>query len=184
MKKVALFFFVIMLSLTINAQHLKFMGIPIDGNINTFASKLASKGFSVSQKNKNAGVGLRILKGRFYDRTVELWIEYTPSTKTVYCVQVLFDHDSKTSCESLMKEIKNSIQNKYLNEEEEGKTKGGHDITIYHVYENKNYDTYYLGDIYTGISRDESYYSEYNLRLTYEDGKNRDKNYDVINDDI
>ena len=38
-------------------EHLKFLGFPIDGSVNEYASKLKSKGFYVSPDNKYASVG-------------------------------------------------------------------------------------------------------------------------------
>lgn len=178
MKKL-LFALLLLMPLCVSAQHLKFMNIPIDGKINSFASKLNAKGFTLSPKNKQAGVGLRIMKGRFFDQPAELWISYTPQTSIVYSVRVVFWSNERTLCESFMKDIKNSISYKYNYEEEEGKTKGGSDITIYHIMENEEY----TGDIYIGISQSSEYYG-YDLNLTYEDFINSFKNEYRKSDDI
>lgn len=39
-------------------EHLKFLGFPIDGTVNEYASKLMSKGFYVSPDNEYASKGL------------------------------------------------------------------------------------------------------------------------------
>ena len=46
-------------------EHLKFLGFPIDGTVNEYASKLISKGFYVSPDNKYASKGLRVMEGPF-----------------------------------------------------------------------------------------------------------------------
>ena len=184
MRRILLFivtFFIVTLSA--NAQHLKFLGIPMNTNITNFSAKLKSKGYSIASKNKLAGSGLRIMEGRFYNQNAELWISYTPSTKMVYSVRVVFWSDSKEVCKSFMEEIETSINEKYICTHEEGKTKGGDDVDIFWIHEMKGDEYVQIGDIYIGISDDTSYYG-YNLSLTYEDRINRNKHEESKSDDI
>lgn len=44
-------------------EHLKFLGFPIDGTVNEYASKLKAKGFYVSPDNEYASNGLRVMEG-------------------------------------------------------------------------------------------------------------------------
>lgn len=183
MKKVLMLIFIVLMSVSMYGQHLKFMGVPIDGNINTFAAKMAAKGFSVSPRNKYAGVGIRLMRGIFFDQNVELWISYTPETKTVYRVRVEFWNENKDVCESYMKEIESVIKDKYIYVYDESKTKGGDDIDVYTIY--PDVGSLSLGDIYIGIHDASSLYGYgYNLNLTYEDEINTDKNDSRKIDDI
>lgn len=177
--------FIVLMSVSMYGQHLKFMGVPIDGNINTFAAKMAAKGFSVSPRNKYAGVGIRLMRGRFFDQNVELWISYTPETKTVYRVRVEFWNENKDVCESYMKEIESVIKDKYIYMYDESKTKGGDDIDVYTICKITDPEMIILGDIYIGISdADEFTGYGYDLNLTYEDEINTDKNDSRKIDDI
>lgn len=170
----------ILLSLTINAQHMKFMGIPIDGNVNMFASKLMSKGFSISPKNKKTGVGKRLMKGRFYDQEVDLCIIYIPLTKIVYGVVIRFHNSNRTILERMMEDIGDSVKEKYICKEEEGKTNAGYDTTIYYIYEESNQNKL-IGKINMGVKFDDW---DYELFLVYQDEQNALKNKQIKDDDI
>ena len=184
MRRILLFIVTLFIvTLSVNAQHMKFLGIPMNTNITNFSAKLKSKGYTIAPKNKLAGTGLRIMEGRFYNQNAELWISYTPSTKMVYSVRVVFWSDSEEVCKSFMEEIETSISEKYICTYEKGKTKGGSDIDIFYINEVKGDEYVYIGDIYIGISDDTSYYG-YNLNLTYEDRINRLKNEESKSDDI
>ena len=184
MRRILLFIVTLFIvTLSANAQHLKFLGIPMNTNITNFSAKLKSKGYSIASKNKLAGSGLRIMEGRFFNQNAELWISYTPSTKMVYSVRVVFWSESKEVCKSFMEEIETSINEKYICTHEEGKTKGGDDVDIFWIHEMKGDEFVQIGDIYIGISDDTSYYG-YNLNLTYEDRINRLKNEESKSDDI
>lgn len=184
MRRILLFIVTLFIvTLSVNAQHMKFLGIPMNTNITNFSAKLKSKGYTIAPKNKHTGPGLRIMEGRFFNQNAELWISYTPSTKMVYSVRVVFWSDSKEVCKSFMEEIKTTISEKYICTHEEGKTKGGDDVDIFWIHEMKGDEFVQIGDIYIGISDDTSYYG-YNLNLTYEDRINRLKNEESKSDDI
>lgn len=184
MRRILLFIVTLFIvTLSVNAQHMKFLGIPMNTNITNFSAKLKSKGYTIAPKNKHTGPGLRIMEGRFFNQNAELWISYTPSTKMVYSVRVVFQSESKEVCKSFMEEIETSINEKYICTHEEGKTKGGDDVDIFWIHEMKGDEFVQIGDIYIGISDDTSYYG-YNLNLTYEDRINRLKNEESKSDDI
>ena len=184
MRRILLFIVTLFIvTLSVNAQHMKFLGIPMNTNITNFSAKLKSKGYTIAPKNKHTGPGLRIMEGRFFNQNSELWISYTPSTKMVYSVRVVFWSESKEVCKSFMEEIETSINEKYICTHEEGKTKGGDDVDIFWIHEMKGDEFVQIGDIYIGISDDTSYYG-YNLNLTYEDRINRLKNEESKSDDI
>ena len=184
MRRILLFIVTLFIvTLSANAQHMKFLGIPMNTNITNFSAKLKSKGYTIAPKNKHTGPGLRIMEGRFFNQNAELWISYTPSTKMVYSVRVVFWSESKEVCKSFMEEIETSINEKYICTHEEGKTKGGDDVDIFWIHEMKGDEFVQIGDIYIGISDDTSYYG-YNLNLTYEDRINRLKNEESKSDDI
>lgn len=52
---------------TFSEEHLKFLGFPIDGTANEYASKLISKGFYISPDNEYASNGLRVMEGLFLE---------------------------------------------------------------------------------------------------------------------
>ena len=67
-------------------EHLKFLGFPIDGTVNEYASKLMSKGFYVSPDNEYASKGLRVMEGPFLGNTESFGLHYDTDTKIMYSV--------------------------------------------------------------------------------------------------
>ncbi|MBE6339462.1 MAG: hypothetical protein E7069_01825 [Bacteroidales bacterium] len=73
-------------------EHLKIMGIPIDGNITSFQSKLQQKGF-VFKSNKSTPGEREVYKQyseKFAGRNCSLFVSYDRNTKIVYDVQVCY----------------------------------------------------------------------------------------------
>lgn len=86
MKKIILSFAIILASVVSFGQeteHLKFMGIPIDGTLTEFTQKLVQKGF-VKSKNE------QILTGKFAQEDVDVLIGLTPKSEKVYTCLVDF----------------------------------------------------------------------------------------------
>ena len=104
----------LMATLNINAQekeHLKFMGIPIEGNASAFSQKLVTKGFVKTKTSENTCA----LKGTFAgEKDVELIVCQTPKTKQVWKVSVYLP---KVSTWSIIKRqyerYKTSFSEKY-----------------------------------------------------------------------
>ena len=67
-------------------EHLKFLGFPIDGCVNEYASKLKSKGFYVSPDNKYASMGLRVMEGPFLGNIEQFGLHYDSDTKRMWSV--------------------------------------------------------------------------------------------------
>ena len=91
MKKLLLII-VCIISMTINAQenrHLKFKDIPINGQLDSFVSKLKSKGYTfVYESDDHRGV---VLKGKFVDEDAQLLVLGSSKTNTVWKVAVYVD---------------------------------------------------------------------------------------------
>lgn len=73
MKKLFLIAVLILVSIvSVNAQeqHMKFMGIPIEGTVSDFSSKIVSKGFEL----KWSGNGCNVYKGSFLNEDVTVFV--------------------------------------------------------------------------------------------------------------
>ena len=81
MKKILLLFYLLLITSICCAQHLKFMGIPIDGSINAFQTKLIRKGFRISDRSKYSPIGVRSFEGYFTNKKVEIVVFYNAKTK-------------------------------------------------------------------------------------------------------
>ncbi len=115
MKKILLLFYLLLITSICCAQHLKFMGIPIDGSINAFQTKLIRKGFRISDRSKYSPIGVRSFEGYFTNKKVEIVVFYNAKTKDVYQCRVALDNVYKTMSEvqSDFDYYKNLLSRKY-----------------------------------------------------------------------
>lgn len=113
MKKslLSLLFLLFSVALGINAQeHMKFMGIPIDGTINTFGTKLSEKGFL----KKNVDGNICTYKGKFTGREVDVLVLGTDKTSTVWKVVVWFEKETSwSSIKMMFGDYKEMFKEKY-----------------------------------------------------------------------
>ena len=132
MKKFFTLLAVMFLSYSLFAQeHLDFRGVPIDGQLTDFLSKMEAMGYSVASKDDNVVT----MKGKFTNRDAELFIIATPVTKVVW--KVIVDFDKATSWESLKSsyfEYKNLYITKY------GKPKNDFEYFKKPYYEGDGYE--------------------------------------------
>lgn len=89
MKKLALSFIACLISLTIQAQnteHLKFMGIPIDGKLNKFKKELVNKGLRCNKFRDSYS-----FEGYFSGENAYIYPLVDGKTNNVYAVGVIID---------------------------------------------------------------------------------------------
>lgn len=190
MKKILWLFVCLMtMCVTANAQeteHLKFMGIPIEGNANAFIQKLASKGF-VKTNTTDYGI---LLKGTFAGvKDAELCVLQTPKTKQVWKVAVYLPKENTwSSIKHQYEKFKTSFSEKY-----------GEPDSHYEFFKSP----YYEGDGYeeSAVKLGKCYYSSFwgcglmvdiskfmQVRLAYEDPTNADldekERNEVVENDI
>lgn len=79
--------------------HLDFLGIPINGFIDSFQKKLANKGIFIdSQNNRYAEKGVRIFKGSFYGyKDCEIKVLYNEKNNIVFRVDVIIKDFPETN---------------------------------------------------------------------------------------
>ncbi len=68
-------------------ENLKFLGIPITGNVNDFADKLREKGFRTSPNPD----GIIILDGTFTNKDVKIGLMPIEGTNNIYRVGILYE---------------------------------------------------------------------------------------------
>ncbi len=88
MKKYLLSFVLLVISLSLSAQHMSFMGIPMGTHINTFKQSILSKGFKPT--SSEAPNMYCFNGGTFSGNNVTLNVQVTPKTKKVYGVYAVF----------------------------------------------------------------------------------------------
>lgn len=166
-KKVLAALFLFMLCTTVFAQHMKFMGIPIDGTISSFTTKLQSKGIRISAYNKTACKGLRLFTGVYYGHKAEFGVFYDPSSKIVYAAQATIERNNYNYLKALYDEIFESISKKYQGEYEEGEYNGFPSVTC--NIDLKTSANFFEGTIDLSFSEDDD---AYYLHVHYRDEAN------------
>lgn len=130
--------FYVFSALGVYGQHLAFMGIPIDGNINDFQSKLATKGIKVnSAKSKQYPVGQRAFSGKFQGYNSDILVYYNRKTKTVYKTEITIGSKNKDVIQKLLDKSLNAIEEKYYYFSDHDERDGTRLHYKYYIYPSK-----------------------------------------------
>ncbi len=107
------FITLVLLAITMSAfaqEHMKFMGLPIDGQLTTFCQALEKKNFQL-EKERN---GRARYEGSFTGKPVYVIVETTPKTYTVCDVLVVYkDNNTWGEMEDLYVGLKEQLTAKY-----------------------------------------------------------------------
>lgn len=128
-----------------SVKHLEFKGIPIDGSLNEFVSKLEAKGFT---KTETMGTMVQ-LKGDFAGESVNVYVVGSEKNKTVWKVAVFFPEKSSWR----------SLKSDYFDYKELFTKKYGKPKNDYEFFS----DPYYEGDGYelSALKRDKCTYCSF-----------------------
>ena len=97
-------------------QHMKFMGIPLDGTIDNFALKLKAKGVTYdAAKSKAAGQGIRVFNGTFVGENAMIAVYYNSKSKIVYGAAVELQYSTVESAHTPFANLTEQLQQKYPN---------------------------------------------------------------------
>lgn len=166
-----------------SAQHMKFMGIPLDGTIANFTTKLKAKGIEISPNNRMLDAGCRWFKGYFYGKAAEIYVYYDPATKIVYRAKAVIEDSDYDRLKGIYDEILTSIEEKYLGRHKQD-TYEGYPSTLFQIDLQTSAD-YYEGNIDLFFSDNGlTYYKTYYLHVDYYDEANKRKHNCSINNDI
>lgn len=185
MKKIFLLSCLLLLTLVSHAQHLKFMGIPINGNIDVFQTKLAQKGVKISNLSKTAPVGVRIFEGYFTNEKADIIVFYNIKTKNVYHCRVAFDKVFETidKAQSYFDYYKEKLNEKYvgLTSDMIDETKSDSHYSIMVIQPPVREGSTVLGFIELNIKE---FDYQYSLWIDYIDIQNNEKNEKQSTNDL
>lgn len=112
--KILILFMGFLTASSANAQHLEFMGIPLNGTIANFQSKLLKKGCRIMKNNSRYPVGIRGFNGVFAGDKADIFVYYNPKTQIVYQARVAIDCDGdKEEANNLFNRYKDLLYKKY-----------------------------------------------------------------------
>lgn len=131
-------------------DHMKFMGIPINGDIRIFAQKLVEKGFVVTEKF-NRSNNCITLTGLFTAKQCTIFVYGTQTTQIAWRVKVLYNPTSfqpqKDHYFELVKDLKKKYgENEKTQEDYESEARYGGEEGIYDILLkfNKKYETFWV----------------------------------------
>lgn len=165
-------------------EHLKFMGIPLDGTINQFQAKLATKGVTLDvATNKHIRVGGRAFKGSFSGKNAQIFVYYDESSKVVYRAKAVIDTDDINIWENNYNYFVNMLSTKYSDAHtEKGKHENKEALSFF--LPNDELALYkYLGVIDVYRSTDLDTYT-FSVHVDYIDTVNKVKHEDRNMEDL
>lgn len=182
-------FLLLSLTLSVFAQsHLKMFGIPLTGNIESFTSKMQSKGLSVDkEKNKVLPSGVRAFKGSFAGYVAsQIHIFYDPRTKIVFKGLVNFNNLGDRELFRMYNDLKERISEKqassYCRENQNDDGLPFSDIFVYNTSTEE--DEPMKGWIKIGIMALKIYPFSKSLYVSYEDEINSKRFNESRSDDL
>ena len=115
MKKIISILFAICLCMAASAQqHMKFMGIPLDGTIDNFALKLKAKGVTYdAAESKAAGKGIRKFCGTFMGEKATFTVFYNYKSKIVFSAVAELYYPTVESAHTPFVNLNDQLQQKY-----------------------------------------------------------------------
>ena len=115
MKKIISVLFAICLCMAASAQqHMKFMGIPLDGTIDDFAMKLKAKGVTYdAAESKAAGKGIRKFCGTFMGEKATFTVFYNYKSKIVFSAVAELYYPTVESAHTPFVNLNDQLQQKY-----------------------------------------------------------------------
>lgn len=179
------FLFIIIGSSYAQAQeHLKFMGIPLNGTITQFQAKLQAKGvYYDAQNSKGLGVGTRAFRGTFSGKKADIYVYYNEKTKVVYRAKAVVSFTDEDTANNSYYYFVGMLKQKYDAADVETGTKDNHEsLTLLVPNENENAYYKYLGSI--AVYRTSYYSVRYFIHVDYIDTINDVKNDNRNMDDL
>lgn len=109
-KNLLLISFCVFSSVVFSQEHIKFKGIPLNGNVNSFAQELVKIGFKIVESKGN----IITMKGEFINKECEILVVGSKKTNLVWKVIAYLPKEiSWSSIKSDYFEVKKQFQQKY-----------------------------------------------------------------------
>lgn len=115
MKKIISILFALCVCLSISAQeHMKFMGIPLNGTIENFALKLKAKGVTYDAvKSRSMSPGCKLYNGTFMGEKASFMVFFNAKSRVVFGVCVEMSYSSVELAFTPFKNITDQLKKKY-----------------------------------------------------------------------
>jgi hypothetical protein len=185
MKKTITLLFCLLTAIIVQAQtgHLKFMGIPLNGTITQFQTKLMAKGAKPDAKmNKELSAGCRMFKGVFAGDDAEFYVYYNTKTKIVYRAKAVIMRSNGEKGKEKLLDLKYMLQRKYPEAENYDGEQDGYPNFLMYLKSDKGSS---LGTVGLYISKSGySFIEDVGVHVDYIDFYNNRKNEEKEMDDL
>ena len=180
MKKIiTLLLLFVALSVQAAGGHLKFLGIPLNGPISSFQTKLVAKGYKLDKfYSKNTPKGARVFDGVFTGKKAKVVVYYDTKTNNVYGAKAFFDDLSQDEALKEYNRITTLFEKKYSSYEI--KINPSMDYKNEYISTENGIITVYINK----IERIVEDLSTYTVNVEYDDKVNMDKNFKSELDDL
>lgn len=180
-------------------QHLKFMGVPINGTIAQFQTKLVAKGCSLNKEGSAYSPnGCRVFNGTLIGNKVIIYAFYNTQTKIVYRVKAVIDGVAENIAEQHYQKLKNLLSQKYGSEYVREGTMNDKEslsfVSLRSDYSGDDFSSYSkasdfcLGTVDIFITKDDKEWIRdpynYNVHIDYNDALNNEKNNSIMLEDL
>lgn len=189
MKKIFITLCLLILSCVIYAQtakteHMKFMGIPINGSISNFQQKLEAKGVKMDKIiTPKLPAGMRVYEGVFSGESARIYVYFDEKTKTVYRAKAVIENIAKEYAENKFTKFASLLKEKYVNGYANDAEQDGYPSLCIGVFDSNNEDFLGFVSMYMNNSRDVLDDSVF-LHIDYEDEKNSQSHENNNMDDL
>ena len=185
MKKIVISFFLLMITVCSFAQteHVKFMGIPLNGTIQQFHQKLVGKGCKHDVKLSGMmAKGTRAFNGTFAGNKATIFVYYDENTNIVYRAKAVINCSGDGIRDGQFNDIKNLLDTKYGTLLSEKGSHEDYDAYSYIIFSDNADEMIGHVDLY--VTKQEFGYHEYSLHVDYYDYANNLKHDRKRLDDI
>lgn len=180
MRKKTLTLMLLLLALTTTAQteHVRFMGVPLDGDIQQFQQELTAKGCNHDPEASAAmPKGLMVFKGTFTGHEARLYVFHDETTNLVYQAQAVITCKGKDACEAVFEDINSQLQEKYGTLLSTKNVQYGHDSYGYTIMSEQRV---VIGDVGIFVTMDENTPDGFSVHVQYTDTANQRKHQSFL----
>ena len=185
MQKISISFLLFLTTICAFAQneHVKFMGIPLNGNIQQFHQKLVAKGCRHDAKvSSMISKGTRAFKGTFAGKDADIYVYYDETSKIVYRAKAVITCNGNSIRDMQFNDFKGLLDTKYGTLFTQKDTQDGYDSYSYPVFAEQSEQM--IGSVGIYVSENEYGYHEYSIHIDYYDNANLQKHERKRLDDI
>ena len=172
-EKLTLLLLLLALTATAQTEHVRFLGVPLDGSIQQFQEELTARECSHDpETSATLPDGVRAFKGTYAGHDALLFVFYDETTSLVYQAQAVISCQSEEACEAVFEDINSQLQERYGTLLSTKSVQYGHDSYGYTILSEQRV---VLGDAGIFVTKDENSPDKYAMEVQYTDTANMRK---------